>query len=207
VTIAALEISHPGVFIVPCNALLLVAGGAVPRGRQSSIVAAIAVHLGMLIFQIPRVPRLPLLTLGKPFRPMLTRSALRHSVTGFAFPPDHLPVLTDVLAVMAAKAAWKVPMSDVIRVLLPGHLHIGEEVHVVDLLNDPNSLLNIAYPVVGQVRVVLPVKFPYSLTDRDESLPLGLIFLHKNLYSLSLDKGKFKVDGSLNQGLVHALLR
>ena len=84
VALGAFEITHADVLVILGDTFLLVTGGAVRGGRQPSVVAHVAVHLRVLVFQIPWMPGVPLLPDGDRRGPMSAWGTLRHSVTDLA---------------------------------------------------------------------------------------------------------------------------
>ena len=59
----------------------------------------------------------------------------QNRMAGVAFLGDPLAGVADVLAVMAAEAAGRDPVADVVGVFVPADLHLGEEIGAVDGLD------------------------------------------------------------------------
>src|ERR1044071_3754219 len=68
-------------------------------------------------------------------RDRLARERLVYGrVTDGTFIPYHLSITAEVLAVMAAEAALRVVVADVVRMCLPVGLHLGKEIRAIDAL-------------------------------------------------------------------------
>jgi hypothetical protein len=162
--------------------------GASPRRWVALLVADITKKVGMLTFQ---QPRMPIFLAGRRGRPQWHKwPPLGYRMASRAAMGEDLPLLVNVLAIVASEAARPAAMAYIVGIGRPVYFHMREDAPVINGGDSNNGAINRLFILLEKIGKILPVIAFERLPDFHLGpLPIR-VFLHQSFNRQLLDPGQ-----------------